>query len=749
VFDDITYEVGYNGVLSLDLETTGLDVQKVDILLVAMSAGFGNRAKSAAVEPTKEALDFITDTLKDPKRRVIGHNILKYDLPVLHYKNVVRFQDVKAKIVDTLPLVWLLNENVSHRLKDSVKRIFKYEMVPYEDAYKSSPAIQRMKMLDLEIRSLQKKIEKAPVEAKKATLSCRKEWTANALQLLATGQIANETNRSILKLARDKYGEAYARELAAKETVVLSKAIEAHSVNRRNAMVQARLEQQAYARDDARQTMRLYLYCRRQLAAAGLVSWADLELKVMKISTEMELNGVYVDPEKLKELGGTIDPLLDEFEGSVFDLAKREFNIKSWEDVQEVLYKDLAIPPVGEKRIDKTGKEVDETYSTKEQVLSRLNHPIAQQILNHRMLSKLRGTFITKLLKMIEASPDGRIHPHYSTLKVTGRWSCKKPNVQQIPSKKKPQEYDKRIQALGKHIRGAFRAPPGMKYIVGDLSQIELRLIAHVTEDTNLLTVYNEYTDYEGLRFYTGDIHAKTSAAVGVPRSLAKNLNFGVCYGISAGGFARNARLYKAGTRDFDFDSARTFRNQFMSLYCGLQATLDHLKWARNQSFPQERFQLLSGRYRHFPKEENAAPGKILNSIIQGSAADILKVVVWALDTFVVKVPEFAGAELIMQVHDEVAMYAPEPIAEQVGVLMKYIMEIPWFRVLVPVLASVKVCDDWAQKDDDNTPEIGVLPPKETGIKPCVAMLSARQTEWAAKYVKTEDFTFQRAEEME
>lgn len=743
MFDAIEALAEKTGILSLDLETTGLDPRNVDVLLYAMSAGFGNQVRSVAVAPTPEVVEFVVRFLKDPKMRVVGHNIFKFDLQVLHYAGVIPFGEIKAKIVDTLPLVWLRDENDNHGLKHSVKRYLRTNMTPYEEAYISSPALQQVKKVEAELKLLNRSLPKVVATARKDIQQWVKMSVAESLVLQETGELEKTTKKALLERTRaegEKLLAARLKEIQEKHET----AIEDLLGKKTAAEVQAQREQRAYARDDAYQTRRLYTNCRRYILDCDLAQWADMELQVRRISTEMEINGVYIDQERLERMRLTIDPLLEEFKADIYNLAKREFKISSPEQLAEVIYDDLGVPQIGGKRLDKKGNEIDEARSTKEAILARIHHPIAQTVLNYRALFKLKTAFIKKLSKQLEESKDGRIHPSYNTTVRTGRWSCKNPNVQQIPSKKKPQEYDPRIQDLGPHLRSVFVAPPGKKYIGGDLSQIELRLAAHFTEDYNLNQVYTEYMDHAGIRYYTGDIHDKTSKALEVPRKIAKNINFGLVYGMTAKGFARYARLYREGTNEFDLERAERFRDGFMELYSGIPDYLKRIQRERdNKEFMRTKFQTISGRFRRFPKEDNAFPGKIFNSIIQGSAADILKVIIWALDKYIVKSPAFAGSELIFQVHDEVGMYVPEKLAKPVAVLMKYIMEARWFQTSVPVLASVKISDDWGQKDDDTVPEVGILPPPETKIKPCVAMLTDRQREWASKLVEVEDFTFQ------
>lgn len=742
MFDALAAGVALSGVLSVDLETTGLDPTEAEILLIAMAPGKGPKSTAVAVSPTEEALSFLREKLADPKLRIVGHNFLKFDLQVLHYQNVVSINDIKAKIIDTLPLVWLLNENVPNDLKSAVERIFRYKMVTYDEAYISSPAIQRMRQIDGMVREIRAEAKKIPSVAKRQAQKERKEFYTNLLLKLEKGEIT-ATKKALAEQAKARYGAEFCRSVQEMMKKEAEDRIEGLLGEKRAEAIKAANDQRTYARDDAYQTRRLYLHCRNQLRKDGILQWADLELKVRAVSSQMQINGLAIDRNRLVQLKDTLDPLIDEFEATVYNLAKREFNIRSPEVLKEVLYDDLGIPPVGGIRINKAGKEEDETFSTKEAILSRLQHPVAQQVLNYRTTFKLKSSFVTKLLRLLDKSTDGRIHPSFNTLVRTGRWSCKNPNVQQIPSRKKAKAYDERIQDLGPLIRRAFVSPPGKKLIIGDLSQIELRLAAHFTKDYNLLQTYNEFRDYRGIRFYTGDIHANTAKALGVDRKLAKNLNFGLLFGMTGRGFAHYARLFKPGTVEFDVEAGDEFRSQFMGHYLGIPELLSEIRDAReNPYFCKEKFRMISGRFRRFPKEDNAFPGKIFNSIVQGSASDIIKVIIWSLDECVVKNPEFEGTEIVLQVHDEIGMYAPDPIARRVAILMKYAMEVAWFRMDVPVLGSVKVCDDWSHKDNDNVPEIGVMPPKESGIVPCTAMLSKKQRDWAAQYIKPKDFTF-------
>lgn len=741
MFDALAALVEKYKILSLDLETTGLDTDKDTILLIAMAAGWGNRVATAAVSPTGAALAFVKSCMSRPDMRIVGHNIITFDTQMLHKRGVIRLEDIKAKLIDTLPLSWLLNERPPHKLKILVKRYLGKDMVTYEEAYLKSEAMMALKRAQFELSAIDAAEGSAFKSAIKQVKIARLEKARNLRGAKKAGLI-DITLADIASMTKKAFGDAEIDRVAAEIKRTLSLRRSELQAEARVMSVRAEREQKAYAKDDARRTLSLYAFCRNRLDKMGLTTWSNIEMEVRKIALKMGLTGLVVDRDIIAEIDTVVGPLLDEFEAEVYNEAKQEFDINSPQQLSEVLYDGLGIPQIGEIRIGKDGKEIDETRSTKEQILARMAHPIAQIVLNFRTLSKLRSSFIKKLLTLLDNSYDGRIHPKYNTTVRTGRWSCADPNVQNIPSRKKGSAYDERIQGLGVHIRKAFKAPKGKKFIGADLSQVELRLIAHETQDNMMLSIYTEFVDYDGIRYYTGDIHATVAAQLKVSRKTAKNIVFGLCYGMSAGGFARYARIMKEGVNEYDLDKANYFRDGFMGMFAGLPVYLDDIRNMRDAPIPKCNFRTLSGRFRRFPKNEKAFPGKIFNSIIQGGAADVLKAIIWALDKYVLGREEFAGTELVLQVHDEVGLYAPEEIADKVGILVKYTMEQPWFALSVPVLASVKVCDDWSAKDDDSVPEVGVLPPKESGIKPCVAMLTSKDREWAAQYVKTIDFTF-------
>jgi DNA polymerase I-like protein with 3'-5' exonuclease and polymerase domains len=739
-FREIREKIDEYGVLSLDLETDNKIASEVkELELIAMAAGKGTATKAVAVPPSPAAISFVQEHLSMPNLRVVGHNVVRFDLEVLQHLGIFNLQDVKAKVVDTLPLSWLFKGEIPHGLKPMVKRIFNYDMVTYEEAYLHSPAIRMIRETERVIADLEKHVEKIVTQINKEAGKEKKRLNAE----LKEKYKGRRKKKDQLERKKDQkkiethIKKRFGPKVISSAKKKIEKRIDDLKAEIVHLNVEAEKQKVEYAEDDARQTMRLYYYLRRHILNKGIGRWAEMEVNAQFASAAMEMSGVHVDPDSLEELDKIFVPLLEEFESEIFGMAKMEFNPNSPDQVSQVLYDIMGFH-------DYSGEK-----STAEKVLMRIGHPLPQMVLNYRSLRKLRSSFITKLRAKALKDKEHRIFARFNPIgaRRTGRASCSKPNLQQIPSRYKPQEYDERIQKLGPKIRESFCAPVRKrgrkkvkrKLVIADLSQIELRLIAHVTGDARLNEVYTRMQTYNGIVYPIGDVHDETrkfvSALVGydIGRKLAKNLNFGLCYGMGAEGFARYASLFKAdGT--YDVEGANAFRNAFMDAYCGIPETMEALgmEWysgVRN-------FKMLSGRERHF-WEKSISPGTILNTIIQGTAADLLKIVEWAIYENLIKNPAFNSPDFNIQVHDEVMIEVDADQAEAAGVLVKYLMELPWFNISVPSFASAKVCDSWADNGNDDIPEVGHMPPEESGIKPAVAILDEEQKQWASTHLLT------------
>jgi DNA polymerase I len=395
-----------------------------------------------------------------------------------------------------------------------------------------------------------------------------------------------------------------------------------------------------------------------------------VELPLADVLGEMEMVGMPVDLRTLEEVGGEIESRVGELEQRIFEDVGHPFNIGSPKQLGEVLFEELSLPPV---RKTKTG------YSTDAKVLQQLaiEHPIAERIIEYRELTKLRGTYIEGLLKLI--SDDRRIHTTLNqTTTATGRISSDSPNLQNIPVRTE----------LGARIRDAFTASPGRRLVVADYSQIELRILAHMTGEPALVESFKNGED----------IHTRTASEVFDTRMemvtpelrrRAKMVNFGILYGIS--GFGLASRLGNVHPAEAERYIKRYFE-RYPRVTEFMQETLEE---AEELGYATTLF----GRRRYVPELRNSNKNirKLgeriaFNARVQGTAADIIKVAMVDL------APRLSslGADMIMQVHDELVFDVDEDRVEVVGALAADRM-VAAYDLEPPLEVEVKVGERWGQ----------------------------------------------------
>ena len=390
-----------------------------------------------------------------------------------------------------------------------------------------------------------------------------------------------------------------------------------------------------YAAEDSDVTLRLHRVLRPLLEAEPrLVALYDtLEQPLQPVLQRMERRGVLVDREFLRGLSTEFTRRLGELETSAHEAAGGPFNLESPKQLQQILFDRLGIPVV---RRTPTGQP-----STAEDVLEELaaSHPLPRLILDFRSLAKLKGTYTDSLPEQINAAT-GRIHTSYhQAIAATGRLSSSDPNLQNIPIR--TQE--------GRRIRQAFIAPPGRVLLAADYSQIELRIMAHLSGDEGLLRAFAERRD----------VHEATAAEMfGVApdavtpdqRRAAKAINFGLMYGMSAFGLA--ARL------DIDRGSAARYIERYFERYPGVRRYMDD---TRRIAAEQGYVETVEGRRLYLPEirsrnkqQQQYAERAAINAPMQGTAADIIKRAMLAVDDWIER--ERAPATLVMQVHDELVL---------------------------------------------------------------------------------------------
>ena len=423
---------------------------------------------------------------------------------------------------------------------------------------------------------------------------------------------------------------------------------------------------------EARAALELMAPMRTKLAENGAEKlYFDIELPLCQVLAEMERAGFLVDRKALADFGESLTAGIDALQRGIWELAGHEFNINSPKQLGEVLFDELMLP---------AGKKTKTGWSTNADILEKLigKHPIIGDILEYRMLTKLKSTYADGLLKVI--STDGRIHTNFRmTVTATGRLSSTEPNLQNIPVRRE----------LGAQIRRMFVAAPGCVLVDADYSQIELRLLAHISGDE---TMQNAFKSGE-------DIHAVTASQVfGLPlsevtpaqRSSAKAVNFGIVYGISAFSLAQDIKVSPA--------EARAYIDAYMQKYHGVREYMDRvIAEAKERGYVETLF----GRRRPVPElkasnfnTRSFGERVARNMPIQGTAADIIKLAMVNVRRRLRA--EGLEARLILQVHDELIAECPEREAERVAALLEEEMERA-VTLSVPLTAEAHSGHSWAE----------------------------------------------------
>ncbi|OQK15270.1 DNA polymerase I [Methyloprofundus sedimenti] len=437
---------------------------------------------------------------------------------------------------------------------------------------------------------------------------------------------------------------------------------------------EVQLEEAAqYAAEDADITLALHHCLAPKLAEhPALVDlYQNIEIPVLSVLSHMECNGVLIDSDMLAQQSMELANHIMAIEQQAHELAGQSFNIASPKQIQQILYDQLQLPV-----LKKTPKGQP---STAESVLQELaeEFPLPALILKHRSMSKLKSTYTDKLPLQISAK-SGRVHTSYhQAVAATGRLSSSNPNLQNIPVR----------SAEGRRIRQAFIAPEGYKIVAADYSQIELRIMAHLSGDKGLLDAFSKGED----------VHKATAAEVfGVSleqvtadlRRSAKAINFGLIYGMSAFGLAKQLSLGRS--------QAQEYIDIYFSRYPGVKQYMDDTReLAKDQGYVET----LWGRRLYLPEihSKNAARRQYaertaINAPMQGSAADIIKLAMIAADTWLQD--ELIDAKMIMQVHDELVFEIADSKVEDYSAMIRTLMS-EAAELDVPLLVDIGVGINW------------------------------------------------------
>ena len=435
-------------------------------------------------------------------------------------------------------------------------------------------------------------------------------------------------------------------------------------------------EVKEYACEDADITFQLQSILEKELKEADLEKFfQEVEMPLMDVLTDMEEMGVTIDVEALKETAIDLEKRLASIEAQIIEMAGKEFNISSPKQVGEILFDHMEIDAKASKT--KTGQ-----YSTSEENLQKLKdkHPIISLILEHRGLKKLLSTYVYALPELVDKA-DGRLHTSYNqAVVVTGRLSSSNPNLQNIPIR----------DDEGRVMRKAF--VPGEKdwlFFSADYSQVELRLMAHLSQDEHLLTAFKRGED----------IHSATAAKVfdvaleevdGDMRRKAKTANFGIIYGISAFGLAERLTISRTEAKDII--------DGYFENFPGVKSFMEScIASARDNGFVET----LSGRKRYLPDIDSrnavvrgVAERNAINAPIQGTAADLIKIAMVAIQKELKS--RKLQSKMLLQVHDELNFEVHPDELEEVKALVIEKMESA-YQLSVPLLVETGVGRNWLE----------------------------------------------------
>ena len=437
---------------------------------------------------------------------------------------------------------------------------------------------------------------------------------------------------------------------------------------------QVALEEAApYAAEDADITLRLHSTLWPELSKHATLEkvFKDIELPLLPVLSRIERTGALVDGTLLFQQSNELAERLGELETEAWDLAGQQFNLASPKQLGEILFEKLEIPV-----LKKTAKGAP---STKEEVLQELalDYPLPKVLLEHRSLAKLKSTYTDKLPTMINPASK-RIHTSYHQAgTATGRLSSSDPNLQNIPVR----------TPEGRRVRQAFIAAPGCKMVAADYSQIELRIMAHLSEDPSLLKAFAEGQDIH--RATAAEVFAVATEQVTADmRRSAKAINFGLIYGMSAFGLARQLNIGRK--------QAAEYIELYFQRYPGVQSYMNNIRHtAAEQGYVETAF----GRRLYLPEinsrngmRRQAAERTAINAPMQGTAADIIKLAMIHVDDWLQN--SDLQSRMIMQVHDELVLEVPDTELDAVKQGLNDLMENA-ASLLVPLVVDVGVGDNW------------------------------------------------------
>jgi DNA polymerase-1 len=431
-----------------------------------------------------------------------------------------------------------------------------------------------------------------------------------------------------------------------------------------------------YAAEDADITLKLHQKIWPNLESESSLTtlFNELEVALVPVLSRIERNGVCIDSNMLREQSDDFAKQLHDLEQQAYKLAGHNFNLGSPKQIGEVFFNELRLPV-----ISKTPKGAPSTAESVLVELADQGHELPAVILQHRGLAKLKSTYTDKLPEMVNPAT-GRVHTSYhQAVAATGRLSSTDPNLQNIPIRSEE----------GRRIRQAFVPKPGWKMLAADYSQIELRIMAHLSQDKGLLKAFSEGRDIH--RATAAEVFGETLEQVTTEqRRSAKAINFGLIYGMSAFGLARQLGIERK--------AAQEYVDLYFERYPGVAEFMDRI---RDQAHQQGYVETLFGRRLYLPdinarnhQRRTAAERTAINAPMQGTAADIIKRAMLSVDQWIEA--EKPPLQMLMQVHDELVFEVEPGYLDQAQSILTVRME-GAAELDVPLLVEVGVGDNWDQ----------------------------------------------------
>ena len=607
--------------------------------------GLGTPKKEAKIEDLFTLVELDKNTLKD--------ELSKINNKFIYYIEKEKIEDESAIIKETFKSLYFYNDKKVFYVKDfeltpEIINIFADEKID-KISYRTKPDYIILKEHDCEYNNIKYDAEIAGYNLNPTDKNNIEEISKKYLDLDMDEYLENEFNGTDEKKSdqMNLFDNLEQKDDKVDERSKYQSALICYAIAKLEEVTTKKLEE-----------------------AGSLSLFSNIEMPLVPVLAQMQFNGMLVDESELKDFGDTLKGQVETLTHEICDLAGEEFNVNSHQQLGKILFEKLQLPFY---------KKTKNGYTTDVEVLEKLKgqHPIIEKILEYRTLAKLNSTYVEGLIPYINPKTK-RIHSSFhQIITATGRISSTEPNLQNIPTRAE----------LGKQIRKAFKPAEGNIYIDADYSQVELRVLAHISQDENMIHAFN----------HGEDIHKQAASKVlGIPieevtkeqRSSAKAVNFGIVYGISDFGLANQLGVSNK--------QAKEYINQYLEKYQGIKHFMDDIvESAKAKGYVETLF----GRRRYIPEIKSSnymvrqfGSRVAMNTPIQGTAADIMKIAMINVNKTLKE--NHINGKIVLQIHDELLLEVSKEDKQQAKEILKQCMENA-MKLSVPLEVEISEGEDW------------------------------------------------------